>query len=79
MAPLLIGPLMAKKRDAIVTFGAVVALYSLITTIAFRDVAPYLHSALLGPPEDNLQDFWNSWYAVTGHLQGAEFFRTNLI
>jgi hypothetical protein len=53
-------PLMAKNRDAIVSFGAVVALYSLITTIAFWDVAPYLDSALLGPPEDNLNDFWNS-------------------
>jgi hypothetical protein len=53
-------PLMAKNRDAIVSFGAVVALYSLITTIAFRDVAPYLNSALLGPPEDNLQDFWTT-------------------
>jgi hypothetical protein len=43
MASFLIGP---TKRDAIVSFGAVLALYSLITTIAFRDVAPYLHSAL---------------------------------
>ena len=24
----------------------------------------HLSSALIGPPEDNMQDFWNSWHAA---------------
>jgi hypothetical protein len=27
----------------------------------------HLSSALIGPPEDNMQDFWNSWHVATAH------------
>jgi hypothetical protein len=35
---------------------------------------------LIGPPEDNMQDYWNSWYSqVTLDKDPASFFRTELI
>jgi hypothetical protein len=58
-------------------FAAMLAGYAALTALFFWQVLPHLSSALLGPPEDNFQDFWNSWYAAKGH-QGAFFF-TNLI
>ena len=51
--------------------------FTALTALMFWQVLPHLSSSLLGPPEDNLQDFWNSWYAAKGH-QGAFFF-THLI
>jgi hypothetical protein len=43
---------------------AVLGGFSLLTTIFFRPVLARLSSALIGPPEDNMQDFWNSWHAA---------------
>jgi hypothetical protein len=51
--------------------GGSFILYALVTLVCFRTLLPHLNSALLGPPEDNLQDFWNSWYAATGHTKRA--------
>lgn len=44
--------------------GAVSALlaYVLLTLWVFRGTALNLQGSLLGPPEDNLQDLWNTWY-----------------
>jgi hypothetical protein len=53
------------------------AAFAALTALFFRQVLPDLSSALIGPPEDNLQDFWNSWYAVQPHDHG--FFFTRLI
>jgi len=53
------------------------AAFTALTALFFRQVLPDLSSALIGPPEDNLQDFWNSWYAVQPHDNG--FFFTRLI
>jgi len=53
------------------------AAFTALTSLYFRQVLPDLSSALIGPPEDNLQDFWNSWYAVQPHDNG--FFFTRLI
>jgi hypothetical protein len=53
------------------------AAFTALTALFFHQALPDLSSALIGPPEDNLQDFWNSWYAVQGHPQG--FFFTRLI
>jgi hypothetical protein len=55
----------------------VLAAFTALTALFFWQILPHLSSALLGPPEDNLQDFWNSWYAAQKH-QG-DFFFTRLI
>ena len=47
----------------IAVFLIVLAGYTAMTALFFWQALPHLSSALLGPPEDNLQDFWNSWYA----------------
>jgi hypothetical protein len=53
-------------------------LYSVITAAFFRGWLPHLGSQLIGPPEDNMQDFWNSWYvAFAPHPHG--FFYTELL
>lgn len=44
--------------------GALFLAYAAITTLFFWTALPHLASAVLGPPEDNLTDFWNSWYVV---------------
>jgi hypothetical protein len=61
----------------IAVFLAVLAGYTVLTALFFWQVLPHLSSALLGPPEDNLNDFWNSWYALQTHSDG--FFFTHLI
>jgi hypothetical protein len=38
-------------------------VYTVLTVFVFRNFIPHLSSALIGPPEDNMQDFWNTWYA----------------
>ena len=58
-------------------FG-VLLLFTLVTTIFFWQWVPYLNSALIGPPEDNMQDFWNTWYTVVAR-NPAHFFFTDLI
>jgi hypothetical protein len=66
---------MTARRPA--EFLVVLAAFTALTALFFLQVLPHLSSMLLGPPEDNLQDFWNSWYAAQGH-QG-DFFFTRLI
>lgn len=56
---------------------AVLAGYTALTILFFWQVLPHLSSALLGPAEDNLNDFWNSWYALQNHP--GSFFFTNQI
>lgn len=43
---------------------AVLGGFTLLTAIFFWPVLARLSSALIGPPEDNMQDFWNSWHAA---------------
>src|SRR5882724_1381152 len=59
--------------------GGSFVFYSLVAAVYFSSFLPHLSSAFFGPPEDNLQDFWNSWYAAVGHTSGADFFFTNTI
>ena len=66
---------MTTRRTA--EFLLLLAAYTALTALFFWPVLPHLSAVLLGPAEDNLQDFWNSWYAAKGH-QGAFFF-THLI
>ena len=58
-------------------FLGVFSLFAAATAILFWQWMPHLHSALLGPPEDNMQDFWNTWYAAVS--ANSNFFFTNLI
>ena len=39
--------------------------FTALTVIFFWPWLAHLSSALIGPPEDNMQDFWNSWHAAT--------------
>jgi hypothetical protein len=57
---------------------AVLAVFTAATAILFWPVLAHLHSALLGPPEDNLQDFWNSWYAAVARDPAHPFWTTLL-
>src|SRR5579859_4004578 len=66
---------MAARRAAETFF--LLAAFTVLTALFFRQVLPDLSSVLIGPLEDNLQDFWNSWYAVQNHAHG--FFFTRLI
>ncbi len=59
-------------------FLKVFLFFSAITVIFFWPWMPYLNSALIGPPEDNMQDFWNSWYVAVGRNPN-QFFFTDLI
>lgn len=62
----------------VAVFSAVFLLYSLVTLVFFWPEIAHLHTALIGPPEDNLNDFWDTWYLLVGH-NTAHFFRTNLL
>jgi hypothetical protein len=61
----------------VAVFLAVLAGYTALTALFFWQVLPHLSSALLGPPEDNLQDFWNGWYVL--QRRTGDFFFTNLL
>ncbi|MGA2399056.1 MAG: hypothetical protein ABSG30_13460 [Steroidobacteraceae bacterium] len=61
-----------------VRFLGVFLLFAAATAIFFSEWVPHLSSALIGPPEDNMQDFWNTWYGAFAHDPG-HFFFTNLI
>lgn len=54
------------------------ALYAIVTWFMFLQWTPILGSALIGPPGDNQQDFWNTWYTSVG-ADLYNFFFTNLI
>ncbi|HEY0265643.1 MAG TPA: hypothetical protein VGC16_02765 [Rhizomicrobium sp.] len=41
--------------------------FTALAALFFWPWLAHLSSALIGPPEDNMQDFWNSWHAVTAH------------
>jgi hypothetical protein len=39
--------------------------FSALAAALFWPWLAHLSTALIGPPEDNMQDFWNSWHAAT--------------
>lgn len=47
--------------ESLALFLGILLLFTVVTTIFLWQWIPYLHSALIGPPEDNMQDFWNTW------------------
>jgi hypothetical protein len=64
--------------ESLALFLAVLSLFTLLTAIFFLQWMANLNFALIGPPEDNMQDFWNAWYTAVASNPG-EFFFTNLI
>ena len=59
-------------------FAGVFAGFTLLTGLLFWPWMAHLSTALIGPPEDNMQDFWNTWYAVVAS-DPRHFFYTTLI
>ena len=43
----------------------VLGAFTALTVLFFWPWVSHLSSALIGPPEDNMQDFWNSWHAAS--------------
>ena len=64
-------------RQALILVGVTLA-FTALTAVFFWNWIPDLGSSLIGPPEDNMQDFWNSWYATAAKRPDGFFF-TNLI
>ena len=68
------------KRFSIDGFLLVSIFYIVIIIIYFHPFFSNFASALIGPPEDNMMDFWNNWYSqVTLDSNPMDFFRSNLI
>src|SRR5262245_47506700 len=64
-------PMTSRSAEPLMAFLGLFAFFAAITAILFWQWMPHLHSALIGPPEDNMQDFWNTWYAsVARHPDG---------
>ena len=67
----------ASNRTGVLTI-AVLAGFTAVTFVFFSHWSLHPGSLLIGPSEDNLQDYWNTWYGVTKASPG-HFFFTNLI
>lgn len=65
------------KWRAALAFAGVFLLFSLISAVIFRPWLNQFSSVLIGPPENNLQDLWNIWYAAHAGLH--HFFVTDLV
>ncbi len=48
--------------------------FTLLTVLFFWPWLAQISSALIGPPEDNMQDFWNSWHVAHAHSWHDLFF-----
>jgi hypothetical protein len=71
----------ASRRRAVsatAEFLGIVLLFAVVTAMVFAQWLPHLGGALIGPPEDNMQDFWNTWYVAVGRQPG-QFFFTDLL
>lgn len=55
------------------------SLYVALTALVFRRLLPDMDHLLLGPPEDNLQDLWNTWYWATHVRSLADVLHTTMI
>lgn len=56
----------------------VLTIFTCLTVAFFWQWLPYLSTSLIGPPEDNMQDLWNTWYAAFAPREGS-FFYTHLL
>ncbi len=52
--------------------------FTAVTALFFHSWLAQLSVALIGPPEDNMQDFWNTWYAAL-EADPGHFFFTSLL
>ena len=78
-----------RTSEELLIFGVVSLMYIALTLFAFRNFIVvrngatlqrfHLGSTLIGPPEDNLQDFWNTWYAASRVETLRDLGYTNLI
>ena len=59
-------------------FAFAFALFTGVTVVLFAPVLPNLSSTLLGPGEDNFQDFWNVWYVAVAS-DWKHLFETKLL
>ncbi|MFO1247491.1 MAG: hypothetical protein U1E93_04535 [Alphaproteobacteria bacterium] len=55
----------AVERLSLPRILVVLGGFSALTAIFFWPWLAHVSTALIGPPEDNMQDFWNSWHAAT--------------
>jgi hypothetical protein len=69
---------MRRVAEDAIRFAAVLGLFTLATALVFWPCLAHLHTALIGPPEDNMNDFWDTWYAAVGR-DNANFFSTRLL
>ncbi|HLY07420.1 MAG TPA: hypothetical protein VKR31_16865 [Rhizomicrobium sp.] len=67
-----------RLMGGLATFVVVLAFFTALTAVLLWPCLVHYRSALMGPPEDNMQDFWNTWYAAVAHTPG-HFFMTNLL
>jgi hypothetical protein len=56
----------------------VLAGFTALTIAFFWPWLAHLSSALIGPPEDNMQDFWNSWHTATARGWHDMLFTTQI-
>ncbi|MBI4423422.1 MAG: hypothetical protein HY554_06835 [Elusimicrobia bacterium] len=56
------------------------ALYAGLTLLFFLPILGRLGSSLIGPPEDNMTDYWNTWHALVAVPEGlSRWFHTRLL
>ena len=66
-------------KSRIVWLCLMILVYAVLTVFVFRNFIPQFGSTLIGPPEDNMQDFWNTWYAMSQVRAFRDLGYTNLI
>lgn len=68
------------RLSGIRLFLTVSAVYLLCMIPLFRVFSPQFTTTIIGPPGDNLQDFWNTWYSQKMlDSNPREFFHTRLV
>lgn len=68
------------KRVSMRYFTAVGGLYLSITALFFYPTFPFLNNCLIGPPSDNMLQFWNIWWINKVLTKpGLHFLFTNCI
>ena len=68
----------ARSRLSLLT--AISCFYLVCIIIFFYPSFHNFTSALIGPPEDNMQDFWNTWYSqISFESHPFSLFHTNLL
>jgi hypothetical protein len=56
-----------RRQIVLPTMPLVIGAFTLLTILFFWPLLGHLTSTLIGPAEDNMQDFWNSWHAAKAH------------